>query len=124
MQLDPFLYDFAADHQRALREAAERAARGPARVLCWRPAVPCLRRFTLWGIPSGVRPRSRRPRFLGRALWIFNLADHDSRTNAWEPARRCRRASGVQDRGKRDRPQDPRRTWPPDAGSGSSGRVA
>jgi hypothetical protein len=27
MLLDPFLYDFVADHQRALREAAERAAR-------------------------------------------------------------------------------------------------
>lgn len=88
MLLDPFLYDFVADHQRALREAAERAARGRARVLCGR-LVPCLRRFTSWGIPSGVRPPSRRPRSLGRALWFFNLADHDSRASAWGPVRRC-----------------------------------
>ena len=46
MLLDPFLYDFVADHQRALREAAERTAHGRARVLCWRPVIPCLRRFT------------------------------------------------------------------------------
>jgi hypothetical protein len=35
MLLDPFLYDFVADRQRALREAAERAARGGAGGLCW-----------------------------------------------------------------------------------------
>jgi hypothetical protein len=124
MLLDPFLYDFVADHQRALRKAAEWAPPGRARVLCWRPVVSCLRRFTSWGIPSGIRPPSRRPRFLGRALWFFNLADHDSRTSAWGPVRRCRRASGVQDRGERDRAEDPRRTWPTDAESGASDRVA
>ena len=124
MLLDPFLYDFAADHQRALREAAERAARGRARVQCWRPVIPCLRRFTSWGIPSGGRPPSRRPRSLGRTLWVFNLADHDSRTSAGRPARRCRRGSGVQDRGERDRTEDLRRTWPTDEDSGASGRVA
>jgi hypothetical protein len=88
MLLDPFLYDFVADHQRALRKAAEWAPPGRARVLCWRPVVFCLRRFTSWGIPSGIRPPSRRRRFLGRALWFFNLAlaDHDSRTSAWGPS--------------------------------------
>jgi hypothetical protein len=124
MLLDPFLYDFVADHQRALRKAAERAAHGHARVLCWRPVIPCLRRFTSWGIPSGVQLPSRRPRSLGRALWFFNLADPDSRTSAWGLVRRGRRASGVHDRGKRDHAEDPRRTWPTDAGSGASGRVA
>jgi hypothetical protein len=110
MLLDPFLYDFVADHQRALRKAAELAAHGRARMLCGRPVIPCVQRFTSWGIPSGVRPPSRRPRSLRRALWFFNLADHDSRTSAWGPVRRCRGASGVQDRGERDRADDPRRT--------------
>jgi hypothetical protein len=85
MLLDLFLYDFVVDHQRALRKAAERAAHGGARVLCRRPVIPCVRRFTSRGIPSGVRSPSRRPRSLGRALWFFNLADHDSRTYAWGP---------------------------------------
>jgi hypothetical protein len=40
MLLDPFLYDFVADHQRALREAAERARRGGERgPLWWRLAL-------------------------------------------------------------------------------------
>jgi hypothetical protein len=30
MLLDPFLYDFVAEHQRTLREAADRARRGGA----------------------------------------------------------------------------------------------
>jgi hypothetical protein len=104
MLLDPFLYDFVADHQRALRKAAEQA--------------------TSWGISSEVRPQSRRPRSLSRALWFFNLADHDSRTSAWGPVRRCRGASGLQDRGERDRAEDPRRTWPTDTGSGASDHAA
>jgi hypothetical protein len=58
MLLDPFLYDFVADHQRALRKAAELAAHGRARMLCWRPVIPCVQRFTSWGIPSGIRPPS------------------------------------------------------------------
>ena len=61
MLLDLFLYDFVAAHQRALREAAARAAPGRARVLCWRPLISCLRRFTSWGSPPEVRPPSRRP---------------------------------------------------------------
>jgi hypothetical protein len=67
MLLDPFLYDFVAEHQRALREAAERAGHGRARVLWWRPVIPCVRRLTSWSIPSGIRPPSGRPRSLGRA---------------------------------------------------------
>jgi hypothetical protein len=35
MLLDPFLYDFVADHQRALREAAERGRCGGEGALGW-----------------------------------------------------------------------------------------
>ena len=35
MLLDPFLYDFVADHQRVLREAAEHARRAGARGPGW-----------------------------------------------------------------------------------------
>jgi hypothetical protein len=124
MLLDLFLYDFVADRQRALREAAERAAYGRARVLCRRPVIPCVRWFTSQGIPSEVRPPSRRPRSLGRALWFFNLADHDSRTSAWGPVRQLRRSSRVQDRGGRDRADNARRTSPTDTRSGASGHAA
>jgi len=40
MLLDPFLYDFVAEHQRALREAAGAARRGgPLVPGCWRPRL-------------------------------------------------------------------------------------
>jgi hypothetical protein len=42
MLLDPYLYDFVAEHQRALREAAERARRPGARGPGW------------WRLPLGV----------------------------------------------------------------------
>jgi hypothetical protein len=42
MLLDPFLYDFVAEHPRALREAAERPRRAGARKPAW------------WQLPLGV----------------------------------------------------------------------
>jgi hypothetical protein len=42
MLLDPYLYDFVAEHQRALREAADRARRPGARGPGW------------WRLPLGV----------------------------------------------------------------------
>lgn len=42
MLLDPFLYDFAAENQRALREAAERAPRRGERGPSW------------WRLPLGM----------------------------------------------------------------------
>jgi len=72
MLLDPFLFDFAADHQRGLREAAERTRRAGARRPGWwrlplrvsvavesrtvfsaaSPRPVCRRRFACWHASS------------------------------------------------------------------------
>jgi hypothetical protein len=64
MLLDPFLYDFVAEHQCALREAAERARhggeRGPG---WWRLLLGMSAAVESRRVPSGASPRPvcRRP---------------------------------------------------------------
>jgi hypothetical protein len=73
MLLDPFLYDFVAEHQHALREAAERArpkasagrAGGGCRSVCPRrwSRAGALGRIATTGLPSAARvPARDRPR--------------------------------------------------------------
>ena len=57
MLLDPFLYDFVADHQRALREAAERGrCRGEGAVGWWRLALGMSAATEARRVPSAADP--------------------------------------------------------------------
>ena len=63
--LDPFLYDFVAEHQRTVREAAEDERRGSALVPGWwrlAPAVPAV-------LQSRMLPSVRWQRLVCRQLF-------------------------------------------------------